>query len=231
MRHPATKITTQQIAQVPLFQGAAAEQLEAIAHSAHELALGRGEVLFNKGDPSKGFYYVVDGQVKLAFLAEDGGEKVLEIISAGMEFGEGVMFLERPFPVYAQATRDTRLLFIPREPVVAQALAQPRFALGMISALAMRLHRIVRDVEDLTLHGSSQRVIGYLLRDDPGKCPESGPYELELPASKGLIASRLNLTPETFSRVLNHLSAEGLIQVRGRSIRIQDVQRLARFGH
>lgn len=215
---------------IPLFQEVADSHLEHIAAESRELTVKRGAILFNKGDPSKGFYFVVEGQIKLAFLTEDGNEKVLEIIPGGMSFAEAVMFLRRPAPVYAQATRESQLIFIPRDVVIREVEADPQFALAMLSGLSLRLHRIVQDVEDITLHSSTQRVIGYLLRDEVGAEPQSGALTLELSASKALIASRLNLTPETFSRVLHHLQEKGLVKVRARTIRIPDVQELLKYG-
>jgi len=42
-----------------------------------------------------------------------------------------------------------------------------------------------------------------------------------------VLASRLNMTPEHFSRILHELAAGGLIQVNGRSIRVPDIARLS----
>ena len=49
---------------------------------------------------------------------------------------------------------------------------------------------------------------------------------IRLPTSKGTIASRLNLTQEHFSRILNELTSSGLIEVEGRTIHIPDIGRL-----
>lgn len=226
----STQSIKNDLAKIPLFGDVSGEHLEKIASDSREMTVKRGTILFNKGDPSNGFYFVISGQVKLAFLTEDGHEKVLEIIRSGMSFAEAVMFLRRPTPVYAQATRESHLIFIPRDAVVREVEIDSNFALAMLSGISMRLHRIVQDVEDFTLHSSSQRVIGYLLRDEKENCPDCGALTIELPASKALIASRLNLTPETFSRVLHHLQDESLIEVKGREIHILDVEKLVRFG-
>ena len=50
-----------------------------------------------------------------------------------------------------------------------------------------------------------------------------------LPTSKQVIASRLNLTPETLSRVLHSLNEAGLIAVKGKRIAIMDAFRLGQF--
>jgi CRP-like cAMP-binding protein len=47
-----------------------------------------------------------------------------------------------------------------------------------------------------------------------------------LSTNKGVIASRLNLTQEHFSRILHELSDKGLIAVEGRKIHIPDVDKL-----
>ena len=50
-----------------------------------------------------------------------------------------------------------------------------------------------------------------------------------LPTNKGVIASRLNLTQEHFSRILHELSEKGLIVVEGRVIHIPDVDKLRSY--
>ena len=49
---------------------------------------------------------------------------------------------------------------------------------------------------------------------------------VELPALKQVLASRLGMTPETFSRAMRTLSAEGLIRVDGSVVEIPDVAAL-----
>ena len=72
-----------------------------------------------------------------------------------------------------------------------------------------------------------RRVIGYLLRDLDRRGDASiQPVRIVLDTSKGVIASRLNLTPEHFSRILGELSTEGLISVKGAEITILDPERL-----
>ena len=76
---------------------------------------------------------------------------------------------------------------------------------------------------------STQRVIGYLLRQDEDPAAASIAYTVTLPTSKTVLASRLNLTPEHFSRILRDLSAAGLVAVEGREVRIVDIEKLRTY--
>jgi len=98
-----------------------------------------------------------------------------------------------------------------------------------ISGLSRRLHSLVSDVEAYALRSGAQRVIGYLLRDIRMQAAPANAGEVRVPVGKGVIASRLNLTPQHFSRILHDLAAQGLIEVEGRKVRILDLERLRAF--
>lgn len=214
------------LANVPLFKELASEELERIAVSTQEVRAERSEVLFHRGDAALGIHIIVYGQVKLAFSSPRGDEKVVDLIGPGQSFGEAVMFMERPHVVTAQALCDSLLLYIPREIVFQELERDPRFVRHMIAGLSGRLHRLMSDLESDSLHSGTQRIIGYLLRDSEDNPESNSALEVVLPANKGVIASRLSLTQEHFSRILRELSVRGLIEVHGRSIYIPDVAKL-----
>ena len=134
------------------------------------------------------------------------------------------MLLDKPYIVFAQALADCMLLHVAKHAVLDELGPNP-FARRMLAGLASRLHGLVRDVEAYTLRSGQDRVIGYLLAELP-EGALSGPAEVQLTPGKSVLASRLNMTPEHFSRILHHLTAGGLIEVSGRSIRVPDVVRL-----
>lgn len=221
------KIKTQAfLATLPLFKELAPAELDRLAAGTTELHVPRGEILFNKGDPTTGFYLVIYGQVKLSFVTPSGQEKVVEIIGPGSSFGEALMFMEKPYIVMAQTLADTMLLHVAKEAVFDELAREPAFAKKMLAGLARRLHSLISDVESYSLQSGTQRVIGYLLRQDEAVSADAGPTKLTLPVSKAIVASRLNLTPEHFSRILHDLQSLGLIQVEGREVHILDVARL-----
>ena len=215
------------LANLPLFRQLSAEEIDNLAVGTREQKVLKNEFLFQKGEPSHGFFVVAYGLIKLAFPSPNGAEKVVEIIGAGQSFGEAVMFMEKPFPVYAQALADSLLLHIAK-PVIFSAIDHdPTLARKMLAGLSIRLHGLIQDVEAYSLRSGTQRLIGFLL-EQPQTATDGG-VEIALPASKTVIASRLNLTPETLSRILHTLSEQSLISVHGRVIVAHDIERLRGF--
>lgn len=223
-RQPQIKVQAF-LANLPIFSEMSGEDLDRIA--AHTLPhyAEKGQSICHCGDPCTGFHLVVYGQVKLGFTSAQGIEKVVEIVRPGQSFGEALMFLDVPYIVFAQALSDSMLLHVAKQAVFDELARDPGFSRRMLSGLSRRLHGLVRDVEAYTLRSSHERVIGYLLaelRDDA----EGSPVEVHLSAGKSVIASRLNMTPEHFSRILHELGNAGLIEIHGRRVRIPDLGRL-----
>lgn len=216
------------LANIPLFKEMSPEEIALIAADTREQHLLRGNVLFQRGDQSLGFYIVVHGQIKLALSSPQGIEKVVELFGAGQSFGEAVMFMGKPYPVYAQALVDTLVLHISKQAVFGGIESDPAFCRKMLAGLSIRLHRMIHYVESFSLRSSAQRVIGYLLQDSE-EAAEDSEITVSLPANKNVIASNLNITPETFSRILHNLAAKDLIEVTGKDVRIKNIAKLRAY--
>jgi CRP-like cAMP-binding protein len=213
------------LAALPMFSDLAPSELDQLALSTQELQIARGARIFGRGDACVGFHTVVYGQVKLSFVSPGGVEKVVEIIGPGHSFGEALMFMEKPYIVSADALDDSLLLHVSKAAVFDMLERDPRFARKMLAGLSRRLHGLICDVEAYSLRSGAQRVIGYLLKDEKladGDC-------ITLPVGKAVLASRLNLTPEHFSRILHELVDGGMIEVDGKAITIRDMERLRTY--
>ena len=216
---------------LPLFHEMNAVELQRLAKGCLLRRFERGDMIFRVGQPCEEFHVTVVGQVKLYVLSPGGKEKVIELIGPGSSFAEALMFTDKPYIINAQTLTDTLLLTVRKEAVLAEIDHDSRFALRMLAGISRRLHGLIKDVEAYALHSGVQRVIGYLLGDDNLDETENASQAItvSLPVSKAAIASRLSLTPEYFSRVLNELETAGLIQVDKRDIHITDTARLANY--
>jgi CRP-like cAMP-binding protein len=210
---------------LPLFEGLDAETLVRITDGASEYSLQTGVVVFRRGDPSKGLYVVVEGLVKLALHTPHGGEKVVELIGTGGCIGVTTIASGCPYMLTAETMMETRLVHLAKIPTQEELERSPVFARGIISTLSERLHQLIAAFEDFMLRPGSERVARYLLERLPRDARE-GDVTITLAFKKGIIASQLNLTQEHFSRMLRELALKGLIEVKGRHVRVSDVAQL-----
>jgi len=215
---------------VPLFKEVDARHLRYVAESSRIISLKKDAFLFHKGDPCNGFYIIISGKIKIIFLSADGKEHVVRILTAGNHFAEAVMFIDKPSPASTQAITDSRVLFVAKEALLRCITDNPMFARKMLSGLSFRLHQLITELESITLYSSMQRVIGYLLQNEQPAGSGGHEADVTLPVSKAIIAAHLNLTPETLSRVLHSLSDKGLVRLDGKTIHINNIEKLRAFG-
>jgi len=216
------------LSQLPLFNGLEGDAVRQLACQTTKRFACRGEMIFQRGDIPTGFYCLVHGQVKLACVSMKGAETVMALYRGQESFGEAEMFAERSYPGFAEALEDSVLLHVSAHSVYELIEREPRFARKLLVRISSCAHKLVNALEAYTLQSSKQRMVAYLL--EQAKSARSACAALpkvELPTTKQAIASLLNLSPETLSRVLHHLSDEGLILVEGRHITLLDAARLA----
>lgn len=211
------------IANVPLFKGLPEEQIDRLAHIAELKTVKRGDIIFSEGQEATGFYVAVRGRVKIFKISPEGKEQILHIIGFQEPFGEVPVFSGTSFPASAQAIEEGLLVFFPRAAFVDLVEKDPSLAMNMLAVLSRRLRQFANLIEELSLKEVPGRLASYLiyLSDKSG-----GVDTVDLDIPKTLLAHVLGTIPETMSRTLTRMSAEGLIRVKGRKITLVDRKRL-----
>ena len=175
--------------------------------------LGTSEIVVHRGDRPAGMFVVVEGEVKLFLVSSTGTERIVRLASSGDSFCEEGAFGNKPQSLAAQATRDSVVLFIPQRPLQDAMSADVALARGLLARLSDRVFELVADIEQCEQRSGAQRVAHYLVQH---ASKASDAIEVKLSSKKQTIASQLNMTPESFSRVLNRLTQKGFIVPRGR---------------
>lgn len=231
MRNPAIDVSSLLLHQ-PLFTNLPEGSLDEWTGYVREKRLQRGEVLFHRGaSAGDAFWLIAVGQIKLSFPSSSGNERVLTTLSEKQCFGEAQALLGEPYPYTAEALSDALLLRVDR--AIYTKLQQQAHPLlhCLMTGMATRIHDLLHEIEQISVYSGMERVARYLLRHCPdGDNCRCGGCTVELPMAKQLLASRLNLKPETLSRIFHDLASEGTIEVEGRRIILRDVARLRVLG-
>lgn len=187
--------------------------------------LSQDQLLFQHGEELTRIYYVYDGTIKLCRSTRNGNEKIIEVVNSNKSFGEGVLFEGAPkYPVSAYAMKTSLVVSIDAPKYLEILKNSNELCINMLGNLSLRLHWMLNELNNLTLHNASFRIVDYFLSQVEDL--ESSAYNLCLTIPKRDIASRLSIKPETFSRTLKSLLKKDLIEIQDHHIILKDVKRL-----
>lgn len=223
-------ITDQELRNLYLLAGLTDEQLAQMREYMRYLQLKEGDLLFEQEQTAERFFVVVKGHIKLIRFSLEGDEKVIEIISPGQAFAEAIMFRPRQiYPVTAQAVGMTEVLSFNNRIFLEILEHSFETCKRILCDMSMRLHIWLNEIDHLTLQNATYRLVNYLLNQVPHQ--HSGlECEVHFDIPKQVVASRISVKPETFSRILHQMTEQGLVTVSGRIIKIHNIDKLRLYG-
>jgi CRP-like cAMP-binding protein len=172
------------------------------------IALERGRLLYDAGDPADHFYAVVEGTVRSARMLYDGRRQIIDFSFPGEWFGfEGDMHRTS----CAEAVSDCTLIRYPRRAIEAELGKDPQLMRRLISALSRDLRHAQDRVLLLGRKTAQERIASFLLEVVQRTAGASGTVALSM--SRNDIADFLGLTTETVSRVITRLKVARLIRL------------------
>jgi CRP/FNR family transcriptional regulator len=182
----------------------------------------KDEVLFNAQDKASGMYYVQSGEIRVFKMDEQGKEVEIVRIEPGDFLGEAIVFVSSEFPFYAQAVKDSKVLFLEKKTISREIEKDPAAARFFLNLLAKKCMTLSYRIETLGLQSIRQRLIQYLF----SYCSGEKQCVIELKLKKVELAKLLGTISETLSRNLKQMQNEGLIEVKGKKIYVKDCFKL-----
>ncbi|TCZ57318.1 Crp/Fnr family transcriptional regulator [Roseicella aquatilis] len=211
----------------PFFAAAGEAAMTRLLRPSFTQQLPRGAILFDQNEVPNFLHLLLAGSVGLQARDETGTETVVEIFGAGELFLAPAAILGLPYLASGAALTDVRVLMIPADVFREGIAADPALGQAAIELLARHWRLMVDQVVDLKLRPAERRVARFLARRVP---EEAGAGTADLPEPRGAIAARLGMTPETLSRTLNALEAQGVIRLSPRQAHVVDRARLLQVG-
>jgi CRP/FNR family transcriptional activator FtrB len=169
--------------------------------------------IFTMGATPDHLHIVLSGLVDLS-CSYKGNECTAMMMAAGDVFMPAAALYDEPYLISARSLTASRLLTIDAAAVRREAQGCTELALALARIMAGQWRVALKIILDLKCRSPSQRLAAFLLRLHDGAQP--GP-PAEIPFSKRQLASRIGMQPETLSRTLQTLAANGLY-LRGRQI-------------
>lgn len=179
-----------------------------------------------EGDMPDFLQVLLEGSVEL-YAKWGSRETTMDTLVPVSAFILAASLCDRPYLMSARTLEKSRIALLPSENVRAVFVEDNAFALALAMELAGSFRASVRQMKNLKLRSSVERLANYLLRQHGCKEREGC---FELPYEKRLLASHLGMTPENLSRAFASLKPFGVV-VDGARVRItlpDDLRRLAK---
>lgn len=210
----------EQIRLCPLFAALTDAELNQVAGHGCWVELYAGQTIFSQDEPCHQFYLVQRGMIKLYRISVDGTEKVMDLVGPRQSFAESAMFTGK-YPLHATAIEPSTVFAFDCKDFMTQMQDNVEMCFHLMSSMSHRLHGMIDEIGRLTLHSGTQRLAEYLLEQVPEGVMQSPCIRLLVP--KLVIASRLGIQPETFSRIMARLRSDGMIETHNDTILLKDL--------
>lgn len=179
---------------------------EALRRHARVTKASTGKVLFGCGEAADDFYCVLKGHVSVRRSASGAEGDLLQCAVSGDWIMEP-QTSGRLAGVWAVCERSTFLLVVPARAFNDCLDDDPRFARAWCAELGRQMARLQRQVERLRMPQASDRIAHYLATEN-----SEAHREMVLPYPKCVLAAHLGVAPETLSRALGAMEAQGRIE-------------------
>jgi CRP-like cAMP-binding protein len=188
-------------------------------------AAGKDVPLFAWGESARTCFILLKGLVKLFRTADTGEAAVLSIHGPGRPLMLAEGLTGKPYSASAETVSPVRLMCLDVATLRRRMEADSRMSMILLAAAAADLRQLVAHVEELKGMTGPARLAAMILNLSEAR---AGATSVSLPYEKQLIAGRLGMTPESFSRAMRQLRMHG-VKVSRDKLDITDLGRLRAF--
>jgi CRP-like cAMP-binding protein len=209
---------------IPFFTGTQESHLSYFIENSSQKEYKKGNNIFFYGDSVKHFFIVIEGWVKLYRMNKQGEETLISLVTKGETFSEVATFKGSSYPYNAQIVGGDAKFLVINANIIRQRITQyPELALKMLASMSHYTNQLSLMFEHITKLTSAQRLGSFLLKLSMDRGYSK---TLQLPYRKYLVASRLSMQPETYSRAMLRLKSDLDMIFEGREVIIKDLDQL-----
>ncbi|MDT8273973.1 MAG: Crp/Fnr family transcriptional regulator [Desulfomonilia bacterium] len=202
------------VLQADLFSGLPEDIISRLASRARVVSCAQGDLLFTEGQEGSAFFLLIEGALRLFKTSPSGQEISLKLVKPGEIFAEVILFENPSYPVNAMAITGARVMSFERSHVLG-LLDEKEFRKEFIVNLMRKQRYLAERILYLTTYDVEERFFRFLIE----RYGHGGRYTVDM--AKKDIASAIGTIPETFSRLIQRLKKQGMLQWEGNSLIIE----------
>lgn len=175
------------------------------------------ENIFCEGDNPNYYYQIITGEVKLNNYNEEGKEFIQNFLSDGQSCGESILFIEKPYPMNAEAITDCRILRLHKSTFFKLLNHSPKLCMEVSNFLSQRLYYKFVMMLNISSQNPAIRLKG-LMDYLKSFQEDASPYSFIIPLTRQQMASLTGLCVETAIRTIKHMERDKILRIENRKI-------------
>lgn len=210
------------------FRTLSEDQIDALNYEKACNLYKRGDTVYHEGHRGNGVYCVNKGVLKLYKTGLDGKEQIIRFAKAGDIIGFRSVLSDEISCTTAKVVEDAVLCFIPAKLFVQLAKDNSEFSMHLIKLSCKELGEANKYILDLAQKNLRERVAEVLLLlYDTFDLDKDNTIKVSLTREE--IANIVGTATESVIRQLSDFKKEKVIDLKGRKIKINDLQKLKKI--
>ena len=191
----------------------------------------RGDLIYEEGNKPFGLICLITGKAKIVKKGVAGREQIVRLAKPVGFIGYRAFFAEENHIASAEALEDSIVCIMKTELVLGIVRSNSDVAMNVIRALATDLGFSNRRTVTLTQKHIRGRLAEALLvlKDTYGF--EADNRTLKIYISREDLANLSNMTTSNAIRTLSNFATEGLVELSGKQIRLNDIEGLEKVSN
>ncbi len=208
------------------FKNLTPDELKMINDKKVEKFYRKGENIYIQGDPIHSFLYLQNGLVKLYTTEANNKEHIISIAKPKDFIGLLSIFSNQEHNYSISAIEDSVICFVELDLIKNFIKSNGIFALDFFEKISKLSDSIIKTRVDINTRQLRGR-IAYMLLFFAKNIYNSKKFSL--PISRKEIADLIDMSTENVIRVLSEFRKDGLIQIEGKNIEVNDMERLQKI--
>ena len=197
------------------------------AHLGQRRSCKKGEYLYRQGETDTLFHFVLRGRIQISASREDGSEFVLEVMGQWAVCGEGAAFDGSPRFSSAVALDDAEVIAFDSRDMKEIFREFPELAVALLRITAMKQRVLGIRAQYLASPKPESRIAELLHRlGELYGTAEGTSTVIGISLTHEQIAAMTGTSRVTVTRALKRLRDEGIVEIKGKQLRILDPSHL-----
>ena len=187
-----------------------------------------GQTIFHQGDPCKGLYFVESGLVAVRKADEEGKSAIVRLAHQGDTLGYRPLLAKQCHRATAEVINESPICFLDAPTMRRLLLSNPNLGMRFLEHTAHALGEAEERLFQVAALSVRTRIIHLLilLCDHYGSTTSDGTLFVELPMTRRDLANMIGARSESLSRAFRDIQNDGLLNLSGRTVRVDQVDLL-----